>query len=159
MKVIEYRAEYKQAVVELMAELQEFERGLSHDRTPGESMAAGHTDYLLRLIASHEGKVYLAVNGMEVVGFAVVFLESEDEDDLHLLPAYRRYGWVSDLIVKQNYRGSDAAPMLLNAAERHCASVGVQQIKLSALHDNGRALRFYQKAGYSPHEVILRKDL
>lgn len=159
MKVIEYRAEYKNAVVELMAELQELERALSHDRTRGESMAAAHFNYLLRLSELREGKVYLAVSGMEVAGFVVVFLESEDEDDLHLLPAYKRYGWVSDLIVKQNYRGSEAAPMLLGSAERHCASIGVQRVKLSALHDNGRALRFYQKSGYSPHEVILRKDL
>jgi len=159
MRVIEHDPIHKDAVVKLMAELQDCECLLSDDRPPGESMAAGHFDYLLELCEIRSGKVFLAVSEQIVVGFVTVFLESNDDGDLHLFPEYRRYGWISDLIVKEDQRGSGAAAVLLERAEEYCASVGVHQIKLAALHNNTRARRFYEKSGYAEYEVVYRKSI
>lgn len=159
MRIIEYDPEHRDAVVELMAELQDCERLLSDDRPPGESMAAGHFDYLLDICETRTGKVFIAISERRVVGFVTVFLEGNDEGDLHLFSEYKRYGWISDLIVEENHRGSRAASLLLERAERHCSSVGVRHIKLAALHNNARARRFYENSGYTEHEVIYRKGI
>lgn len=159
MNIIEYETGYRNDAITLMAELQDFERTLCADRTPGASMAADHFDFLLNFSQANTGKIYLALSGSEVVGFVVVFLESEDEGDIHLVPKYRRYGWVSDLIVKQGYRGSRAAALLMAHAERHCAAHGVRRIKVGTLHNNERARHFYKKAGYSVYEVIYSKAI
>lgn len=159
MQIIEYDPGHKAAVVELLARLQDCERTLSDDRPPGEAMAPGHFDYLLDLCAARSGKVFLAVSEGSVIGFVTVFLESEDDDDLHLFPEYRRYGWISDLIVEEGHRGSGAASRLLAHAESHCSAMGVHHIKLAALQNNARARRFYENRGYAEYEVIYRKRL
>lgn len=159
MHIIEYTPELKSAAIELMTELQEFERGLSADRAPGRAMAAGHFEYLLRLCEARSGRVFLALSGTQVIGFVVVFLEAEDEADLHVLPEYKRYGWVSDLVVTEDRLGSGAATLLMNRAERHCASVGATHVRLAALHNNQRARRFYEKSGYTEYEVVYVKRI
>ena len=159
MHIIQYEPKYHEAVVELLAELQVFERILSSDRTPGKSMADGHFDYLLDLCDIRSGKVFLALDATQIVGFVVVFLEAEDDPDLHLFPEYKRYGWISDLLVTARHQGSGAAALLMDSAERHCSALGVRQMKLAALHNNQRARRFYEKSGYTDYEVIYRKRI
>lgn len=122
-------------------------------------MAAGHFEYLLELCENRAGKVIVAVSEQVVVGFVTVLLASNDDGDLHLFPEYKRYGWISDLIVKEDQCGSGAAAVLLERAEEYCASLGVHQIKLAALHNNTRARRFYEKSGYAEYEVIYRKTI
>ena len=160
MRVVEYEAQHKRAVVELMAELQDYERELSFDRTPGATMAYRHVEYLLDVCSRHSGKVFVALDGDgHVIGFVVAFVASEDDDDLHVVPEYKRFGWVSDLYVRPNYRGLGAASQLMQRAERHFASLGARRIKLAALHENGLAERFYASSGYRKHEVIYTKDI
>ena len=159
MHVIEYESEHRKSVVELLSELQDFERGLSRDRESGQAMADGHFEYLLDMCAAHSGKVFLATEGPNVVGFIVVFLQADDNGDLHLIPKYRLCGWISDLTVTERHRGSDAASLLVDRAERHCSSIGVHQVKLASLYENRRARSFYQKLGYEEYEVIYRKDI
>jgi len=159
MDIVEYQPEYREPAVELMALLQDWERTLSADRAPGRAMAAGHFQYLLHLCETQSGQVYLALEGDEVIGFAVVFIGLQEEGDLHLLPEHRRYGWVSELVVKEGHRGSGAASGLMERAEQHCRSVGVKRVKLVSLRDNRRARRFYENAGYAEHEIVYCKDL
>lgn len=159
MHIIEYQPEYLEPVVELMALLQEWERTLSADRMPGDAMAVDHFKYLLHLCETQSGRVFLALEGEEVIGFVVAFIGSQEEGDLHLLPEHRRYGWVSDLVVKEGYRGTRAASALMERAEQHCRSVGVKRVKLVSLRDNRRARRFYENAGYAEHEIVYCKDL
>lgn len=159
MDIIEYQPEYLEPVVELMTLLQDWERTLSTDRTPGQAMAAGHFEYLLDLCETQSGQVYLALEADEVIGFVVVFIGSQEEGDLHLLPEHRRYGWVSDLVVKEGYRGTGAASALMERAEQHCRGFGVKRVKLVSLGDNRRARRFYENAGYAEHEIVYCKDL
>jgi GNAT superfamily N-acetyltransferase len=159
IRIVEYASEYESAAVRLMAGLQDFERAFSPDRTPGKDMARDHFAYLRSLCDERSGQVFLALAGNEVIGFAVVFIEAEDEEDRHLLPRFKRYGWLSDLFVTPGFRGQAIASRLVAAAERHCAAVGVQRLCLSTLASNTIARRFYLKAGFSEHEVIYAKDV
>jgi ribosomal protein S18 acetylase RimI-like enzyme len=159
MHVIEYESKYEKQAVALLAALQDFERALSPDRTPGAAMAPAHFEYLLRLCDTEVGKLLLALAGEEVAGLIIVFLESEEDDDLCLFPEYKRYGYVSDLIVREDHRGSEAANLLMKAAEQHCAAQGVRRVKVTALSNNPRARRFYQNSGYNEYEITFSKDI
>ena len=159
IEIVAYRPEYRRAVIALMAELQEVERSLSADRMPGEEVAEGHFDYLLGVCERQAGEVLVAFRDARVVGFVVVFVETEDEGDLHLLPEYRKYGWVSDLVVADEHKGSGTASRLMACAERYAAAAGARRMKLAALRNNGPARRFYERAGYSEHEIVYCKTL
>ena len=159
IRIVEYAPEHEAAAVELMAELQEFERALSPDRTRGADMARDHFAYLRSLCAERSGQVFLALADSEVIGFAVVFIEAEDEEDGHLLPWCKRYGWLSDLFVKPGFRGQAIASRLVDAAERHCVAIGVRRLGLSVLANNTAARQFYLKAGFKEHEVTYVKDV
>lgn len=158
IRIIDYAPEHERAAARLMAELQDVERSLSPDRTRGDEIAQEHFAYLRALCEAHSGQVYLALCGDEVVGFAVVFLESEDEDDEHLLPEFRCHGWLSDLYVKPSHRGGGVATQLVERARRHCSDLGVRRLKLSTLSGNLGARRFYERAGFGEYEVVYAVD-
>jgi len=155
MNVFEYKPIYRQQAIDLMAELQGSDRELSADRAQGRDMADGHFEYLLDVCERQSGKVFVAVDEGDVQGVVLVFVEAEEEGDRHLLPEYRRYAWISDLVVAA--RGSDAASWLMRAAERPSAAAGVTRIKLAALPGNSRARHFYDKTGYAAYDVIYAK--
>jgi ribosomal protein S18 acetylase RimI-like enzyme len=159
IRIVEYEPQHEVAVVELMAELQEFERALSADRAPGPEMACDHFAYLRALCAERSGQVFVALVDGDAVGFAVVFLEAEDEADRHLLPPYRSYGWLSDLYVKPRFRDRAVGSRLIEAAARHCIGLGTRQLRLAVLSNNTGACGFYEKSGFYKHEIIYATDL
>ena len=69
IRIVEYAPEHEAAAVELMAELQEFERALSPDRTRGADMARDHFAYLRSLCAAEGHGVSI---GVERLGLSVL---------------------------------------------------------------------------------------
>lgn len=158
--VFHYQAEYYSTVVTLMAQLQDYERSLSADRPPGAEVAAGHFAYLLEECQRSGGQVLVArQDDAAVVGFIVVLQEQEDDADLHLYPAYKCYGLITDLCVAPELRGKGIAAQLLSAAEEHCREAGLQRVLVSALADNQLAADCYRKQGYQAYEITYIKEL
>ena len=159
MDIIDYSSCYQDQVAALMAELQDFEAALDSSRPPGTRIAKRHFEFLLDCCARQQGSVYLAVDAGEVLGFAVVLIEHEDDGDLHLHAPYKTYGQVTDLVVKEGHRGRGVAARLMAKAESHVQALGITTVRVTALATNGPARDFYAKAGYRPFEVTLLKEL
>jgi len=147
------------AVAALMAGLQDFERGLSDDRPPGEGIGTQHFRYLLQECREKQGRVFVAEQESELVGFVVVLVERLDEGDLHVYSRYKSYGEVTDLFVLPAHRGQGIARALLNEAEDYCRSLSLSRLRIQVLARNRDARDFYHRAGYVGHELIYSTDL
>lgn len=70
-----------------------------------------------------------------------------------------RFGYVSDLWVEESYRRQQAAQALLDAAYAWFRKQGVTRVQLEVDIENKAGQAFWQKAGYSNFELVMRKDI
>ena len=97
--------------------------------------------YILRHIEDESfAEVWKAVDGDEIVGFAVADIE-EDGD----VP----FGVVCDVLVKEGYRGHGTGAGLLSTAVSWLKSHGIKDIYLESGKNNHAAHRFFEKRGFT----------
>lgn len=147
------------ALVEFVMGLQEVERALHPNRSLGQEMGSGHLVYLERLVEVYQGRFFVAEAKTGLLGFVVCFVETEDEGDLHVVEAERRFGYISDLYVAPQSRGQGVGRALIEAAEAHFKQLGLPVVRIAFLHNNDRARRIYEQAGFRPYEVTYEKRL
>lgn len=145
------------ALVRFMSGLQDAERALFSNRLPGEGWAGDHMTYLENLAADTGGAVFIAFDDETPVGMIVTVIARQD--GIWLIPEWDRTGDITDLFVMEEYRGSEAAALLMKAAEDHFKTNGVNIATLSFLENNHRARHFYEKCGYAPYERQYFKKL
>ncbi len=68
-----------------------------------------------------------------------------------------RYGYVSDICVREAFRGRGAASALLAGLEARLTRAGVTRLRLNVLAANAAARAAYEKAGFAPYECRLRE--
>jgi len=67
-------------------------------------------------------------------------------------------GVVQNIYVRPERRGEGIGSALLREAERRLRAGGVEAITLEAMADNDEAVAFYERHGYEPHRVTMRKS-
>lgn len=150
------RAEDRPALVRFMASLQDFERAIEPNRTPGAEMADGHLAYLEGWAAETGGVLVAELEGA-LAGFAV--WGTEDEGGSHVPAGTRTYGAVSDLWIEPGQRGRGIARALIAEVEDRLRARGIGQLQITAVAGNDQALRLYRALGYADYEVTLAKTL
>ena len=70
-----------------------------------------------------------------------------------------RYGYVSDIFIRPEARGSGLAQVLLDAiaAHLHAADPTLTRLRVNVLAVNAIARRSYEKAGFTPYEVMYER--
>ena len=68
-------------------------------------------------------------------------------------------GTISHLYVRPAARDDGIGTRLLAAAESELAAAGVATVSIEVLADNDAAHRLYDRCGYEPHRIELRKRL
>jgi ribosomal protein S18 acetylase RimI-like enzyme len=141
---------------EAIVELQEFERRLSDTRRPGEDIADA---YLARMEsrAGRGGAILIAEVDGAFAGF--VTSQLQEVDYIAETPDSNRFGYISDVCVLPAWRGRGIARLLLEAAERHLAPLGITRLRVHALADNASARRSYEQAGFVAYEVLYEKSV
>ncbi|HUS54366.1 MAG TPA: GNAT family N-acetyltransferase [Thermohalobaculum sp.] len=145
-------------LVRFMAALQEFERGLEANRTPGGEMAEGHLTALESWAAEHPaGGVLVAKIANQLVGFIIFGVDRAM--GTYVPEKTRSVGRISDLWVEPDHRGCGVTRALIDAAEARLRGAGLKRVEIYAVAGNANALRLYQALGYGPYEVSLAKRL
>jgi len=145
-------------LVRFMADLQDFERGLEANRTPGGEMADDHLTALESWAAGHPGGgVMVAKTGGQLIGFIIFGVDQAM--GTYVPEETRSMGRISDLWVEPEHRGSGVARTLIDAAEARLRGAGLKRVEIYAVAGNTKALRLYQALGYGPYEVSLAKPL
>lgn len=146
----------RDAVVELIHQLNVYEADLVGDRRRDYDGADAYYDELMARLTRRNGRIVLAEDKGVVVG-AMGF--SLDQDAAYVEDEVRNHGTVTDLIVHSEWRGKGIGQMLLNEAERLTKEAGLKRLMIGALVANERAERTYRQFGFEPYVSFLKKEL
>jgi ribosomal protein S18 acetylase RimI-like enzyme len=140
--------------------LQEHERALHDTRLPGLPYTRNYLAMLWDFLAENQGAMLIAENtDGERVGLVAGHIVDqpwpmETRDST-------RYGYVSDIFIKPEARGSGLAKALLDsiAAHLHRADPTLSRLRINVLAVNRIACRAYEKAGFTPYEITYERLL
>ena len=145
-------------VLQCEVELQEHERAIHDTRLPGLPHTRDYLDLLWDELAEGHGIMLIAETPQgERVGLVAGHIvdspwpvESRDST---------RYGYVSDIFIKPEARGGGLAQTLLDAiaAHLHAADPTLTRLRVNVLAVNAIARRSYEKAGFTPYEVMYER--
>jgi ribosomal protein S18 acetylase RimI-like enzyme len=135
-------------------ELQEYERGLHATRLPGEAVVDVYLEWMMKQ-ASRQGAVLVALWEGDFAGFAAGWVE--EDESLAESADSNRFGLISDVSVLPSFRGRRIAAKLLEAMQERLAREGASRIRICALAANVSARASYERAGFSPYEVVYEK--
>ena len=121
---------------------------LVDDETAWSARRRTYLDWL----ADGSGRLFVASAGGAPVGYAMLVLHDGDEDTFPLVP---RYGEVYSLSVAPEARGSGIGGLLLDAVDELLLAEGDLPLTIAVMTENEDALRFYQRRGLVPGEVVL----
>ncbi len=150
------RSADREAVIDLIQILNAHEASLTGDRRRDRSAAARDYEDLQQRLAKRQGRIILAEADRAVVaamGFCI------DEDAAYLTDDVRRHGTVTDLVVREEWRGRGVGRILLAEAERLTREAGLRRLMIGALVANEKAERTYRAFGFEPYVSILVKPL
>jgi len=137
-------------------ELQEVERRLDPAAPRGEEIADAYLERMFARCATWAGRVFVAEEDGAVVGFACVWgLVPQQEPDDPPAP----YAYVSDLVVLPPWRGRGIGRALIAHAEVYARAQGVGWLDIGVMAENRSARRLYERLGFAPIHVEMRKKL
>ena len=146
----------RETVVDLIQILNRVEAALTGDRKRERSAASAYYDELMQRLSNRSGRIILA----EAEGIAIAAMGfSIDEDAAYVTDDVRRHGTVTDLVVREEWRGRGVGRMLLEEAERLTRRAGCIRLTIAALSANEAAEGMYRTFGFKPYVSILVKEL
>jgi ribosomal protein S18 acetylase RimI-like enzyme len=139
-----------------MITLQNYERRFDPGMPEGAAMVQPYLELMLARCGLWDGKVFVAEEAGNVVGFVCVWarVPSEEPDDD---PA--EFAFVSDLVVDPANRHRGAGRELMSAAEDYAGRRGARRIRLRVFARNTAARAFYQAMNYREREIELEKSV
>ena len=152
-----YREADRAAVIAAEIDLQDYERTLHDTRLPGAAVMEAYVDRLRQEVATQSGAILIAEDGGRFLGLVACVVAQDDavqetaDSNIH--------GYITDIYVVPERRGSGLAQALLRAAETHLAPTGVSRVRINVLAANAMARRAYEKHGFEPYEVMYEKRL
>jgi GNAT superfamily N-acetyltransferase len=159
VKIEEANAADRAFVVESLAELQGHEARLHDTRKSGEpALCQAYFDEIAARARANNGALLVASVEARRAGFLCYWIQQnaamlEVEDS-------NRAGYVSDIFVVPEHRGSGIAGLMLEEAARrlrHDASIKL--LRICSLAMNSSAVAAYGNAGFQPYEIIFEKLL
>ncbi|MFF4019614.1 GNAT family N-acetyltransferase [Streptomyces sp. NPDC001843] len=91
----------------------------------------------------------------EWAGTLTVLMEEPGTKDWAGLPVERRQGHVVGVYVRPEHRGCGLTEVLFDEAVQWAWAAGAERVRLMVHEDNGRAQRFYRRAGFRPSGVTV----
>ena len=137
-------------------ELQEFERSLHPNRADPHAIAGPSIAELVDDCEKTDGAILVAEEEGRIVGFVCVLSRVRTDE---LIELEKEYAYLSDLIVRQSYRGRGIGEQLMRAAEAHARERGARAIRVGVLATNDVAWDLYRKLGYAEYEIVLEKPI
>ncbi len=143
------------AILSFIWGLQKFENVFEPNRRLDPAFAAEHWADVQAQVAAR-GALFIAENCGRAVGWAFVV---EEVGDLFVAEKERRHGFVAELFVEASARGQGHGRALIAACEDWTRARGMTVLIIGVLTGNGKAAAMYQRDGFAPYNLFLRKYL
>lgn len=144
------------ALLSFIAGLQRHEHRFEPDRRIDPAVAEDYFAVLMKRVAEHQGRIFIAEMGGVAIGWAVFVVE---QNAIYVVEGERTYGYVAELFVNEEARGRGIGQALIKACESEGRAKGLKLMMIGVLAGNQRAGSVYTLAGYSPYATELRKYL
>ena len=162
VKIVEYDSEYREATENLLVELEQYLISLDEDRLDiiGDGYKEKMLEYELSRIKRYNGKCLLAIREDSVIGMIMGIQRKYLPED-YLDYSCPKAGIVTELIIKDGYRGHSAGQILLQRMEEFFLENGCEYMFTDVFAYNTSALRFYEQKGYHSrmHTIIKKLSL
>ena len=130
-----------------------------HDIRP-DIFPAGTQKYdehqLLEVLADEDRPVFVALEGGAVTGYCFCKIKDFPESSC---ACPRREFYIDDLCVDENCRNRGIATALYRHAEAYARQLGAHSLTLNVWCGNESALRFYEKMGMKPRNIMMETKL
>ena len=144
------------AILSFIAGLQDYESGFEPDRRRDPGFIADHWREVQHRCAEKHGAIFIAEESGKPVGWAFAY---EVSGELFVKEPERRHGFLAEIFVLPEARGSGHGSHLIEACEGWSRGRGHKLLTISVLAKNMRAIRAYEGVGYAPYTVTLRRYL
>lgn len=144
------------ACLSFIAGLQRYEHRFEPDRRIDPAVAEDYFAVLLKRVAEHRGRIFVAEADGKAIGWAVFVVE---QNAIYVVEGERTYGYVAELFVNEEARGRGIGQALIEACESEGRAKGLKLMMIGVLAGNTRTASIYGRAGYSPYATELRKYL
>jgi ribosomal protein S18 acetylase RimI-like enzyme len=139
-----------------LIELQEFERSVDSRMPAGEEIADAYMSDMFLQCAMSKGTIFVAEADGRVIGFVTLLshCSSGELDDGDV-----EFALVSDIVVREEFRGLGAGRQLLEIAEKQAREDGAQWLRVSVLARNQLARNLYEGLGFAELYIDFEKTL
>jgi ribosomal protein S18 acetylase RimI-like enzyme len=149
------RATDREAIIDLVIELNRHEHALAGDRSLDRLDAIRRYEAFRAHDPRETAALYVAEREHAILGYAAMQIEERPDQ---FLPDHRRVAYLADICVSAAARGQGIGGALLRAAEGFARSHRAPLLGLTVLANNESALRTYRANGYEiyAYEMIRR---
>ena len=139
----------------LLLQVGEVHHGIRPDIFPGGCLKYDETA-LGSLLKDENRPVFVSVNGENVMGYCFCVLKEYAQTGVS---TGRREVYIDDLCVDEAHRGQGIATGLYRHAVAYAKSLGCQFVTLNVWCGNDSAMKFYEKMGLRPRNIMLETKL
>jgi GNAT superfamily N-acetyltransferase len=146
----------KEAALSFIWGSQSYEHAFEPDRRMDSAVAAEFFPVVMERVAKNRGRIFIAEKDGAAIGWGVFIVE---QAPLYVVEEERECGFIIELFVKESERGLGVGQALIAACEDEARRLGLALIMIGVLTENKRSADIYQRAGYAPYSLQLRKYL
>lgn len=152
-----YRNEDSVQFLEIVRDLQSFERKI-HDRmTPVEEIGVWYIEALQVRCAAQMGEILVAEQNATLLGYATIFTEVAQTSEIDEAPYL--YAEISHIAVRAAARGAGIGKRLMAECEKRAVSAGRSWFRINVFANNLAARGLYKKLGFHDHLITMEKPL
>jgi GNAT superfamily N-acetyltransferase len=144
------------AILGFINGLQDYEAGFEPDRRRDPNWAVEHWRELQHRCAEKHGVMLIAEYDGKPVGWAFAH---DAHAEIFVIEKDRHHGFLAELYVVPEARGKGHGRALIEGCEGWARGRGHRLLQVGVLAGNGRAIRSYEGAGYSPYAITMRRYL
>jgi GNAT superfamily N-acetyltransferase len=143
------------AILSFIWGLQKFENAFEANRRLDPAFASEHWP-VMRARAAERGAIFIAEAEGKPVGWALVL---DEPGDVFVEKAERRHGFIAELFVEASARAQGHGRALIEACEAWTRARGLNVLIINVLAGNDKAITVYDRDGFAPYNLNLRKYL
>lgn len=155
--VREFAESDREALLTVVRELQSYEGAMFDRMKPPEDVGNWYIDVLKKQCDEDDGHILVAERDGAIIGYATIMTNVREDGSYDEVPY--SYGYVGDLAVLPQARGSGAGKLLLDECDRRARAAGRRWLRIGVLARNARAREVYGRFGFADLLVTMEKPL